>query len=59
LSDFVRRRALEAAEMDILDRRIVTIPAQDWQKFEAWVSAPAKDVPALRRLAGIRPVWQD
>ena len=27
LSDFVRRKALEAAEMDLLDRRIVTIPA--------------------------------
>jgi uncharacterized protein (DUF1778 family) len=59
LSDFVRRRALEAAEMDILDRRVVTIPAKDWQKFEAWVNAPARDVPALRKLAGSRPVWQD
>jgi uncharacterized protein (DUF1778 family) len=58
LSDFVRRRALEAAETDLLDRRIVTIPAKDWAKFEAWASAPAKDVPALRKLAKSRPVWQ-
>jgi len=49
------RRALEVAEMAILDRRIVTIPAKDWQKFEAWLSAPAKDVPALRKLSASRP----
>ena len=38
LSDFVRQRALEAAETDLLDRRVVTIPAKDWAKFEAWAS---------------------
>jgi len=35
LSDFVRRKALEAAEMEVLDRRLVTMPAKDWEKFEA------------------------
>ena len=59
LSDFVRRKAIEAAETDLMDRRIVTIAARDWDKFEAWVGAPAKDVAALRRLAVTRPVWQD
>ncbi len=59
LSDFVRRKALEAAEMDVLGHRLVTIPAADWRKFEAWVDAPAKDVPALRRLASSLPAWQD
>lgn len=59
LSDFVRRKALEAAEMEVLDHRLVTIPAVDWEKFEAWAHAPAKDVPALRILAASRPVWQD
>ena len=59
LSDFIRRRALEAAEMEVLDYRVVIIPAEDWEKFEAWVDAPAKDVPALRALAASRPVWQD
>jgi uncharacterized protein (DUF1778 family) len=58
LSDFVRRKAIEAAEMEVLDYRVVTIPAEDWEKFEAWVDAPAKDVPALRELAGSHPVWQ-
>ncbi len=58
LSDFVRRHSIEAAENDILGQRIVTISAADWEKFEAWVEAPAKDVPALRELAAHRPAWQ-
>jgi len=59
LSDFVRRKALEAAELEVLDRCAVTIPAEDWERFEAWVDAPAKAVPALRDLAATRPAWQD
>nr|WP_294505642.1 DUF1778 domain-containing protein [uncultured Rhodopila sp.] len=59
LSDFVRRKALEAAEMDLADRRVVTIPAEDWEKFERWVHAPARPNAALRELAATRPVWQD
>jgi uncharacterized protein (DUF1778 family) len=59
LSDFVRRKAIEAAEMDVLERRIVTIPAEHWKKFEAWVDTPAKDMRALRTLAKIRPAWQE
>jgi len=59
LSDFIRRKAIEAAEMEVLDYRVVTIPAEDWEKFEAWVDAPAQEIPALRKLAASRPVWQD
>ncbi len=59
LSDFVRRKALEAAEIELMDRRIVTIPAADWEQVEAWAAAPAREIPALRRLAGTPPVWQD
>jgi uncharacterized protein (DUF1778 family) len=59
LSDFVRRKALEAAEIELLDHRIVTIPAADWERFEAWAHAPAKPVPALSELAAISPAWQD
>jgi uncharacterized protein (DUF1778 family) len=59
LSDFIRRKALEAAETEMLDRSRVTIPAADWARFEAWVDAPAQAVPALRKLAAHKPVWQD
>ena len=59
LSEFVRSKAIEAAEMELLDRRQVTIPADEWERFEAWANAPAKDVPGLRDLAATRPAWQD
>jgi uncharacterized protein (DUF1778 family) len=59
LSDFVRRKALEAAEEELMFHAFVTIPAADWEKFEAWARAPAKPVPALRELAAHRPAWQD
>lgn len=59
LSDFMRRKALEAAEMEVLDHRLVTIPEADWERFEAWTHTPAKDVPPLRELAATRPAWQD
>lgn len=59
LSDFIRRKALEAAEIDIMERHVVTIPAADWKKFEAWVNEPAKAIPALQKLATLRPAWLD
>lgn len=59
LSDFIRRKTIEAAEQNVLDHRVVTIASEDWAKFEGWVNAPAKDVPALRKLAAARPAWQD
>lgn len=59
LSDFVRRKVLEAAETELPERRLVAIPADDWEKFEAWADAPPKDVPALQRLAAARPAWRD
>jgi uncharacterized protein (DUF1778 family) len=30
LSEFVRRKALESAETEVLNRTIVSIPAKDW-----------------------------
>ena len=59
LSDFIRRKAVEAAEMEVLDGRIVTIPAADWEKFEAWAKSPPKTLTGLRKLATSRPVWQE
>jgi uncharacterized protein (DUF1778 family) len=58
VSDFVRRKAIEAAEMDVLDRRIVTIPAKDWERFEAWAARPARAIPALEELARRPPTWR-
>jgi uncharacterized protein (DUF1778 family) len=58
LSEFVRRKALESAEAEVLNRPIVTIPAGDWEAFEAWVNRPAETIPALAALARRRPSWE-
>ncbi|MFM9971608.1 MAG: DUF1778 domain-containing protein [Burkholderiales bacterium] len=58
LSDFIRRKAIDAAEADVLDRRSVVIAAKDWEKFEAWAHAPARKIPALRKLSRTPPVWK-
>ncbi len=58
ISDFVRRQAVIAAELEIMDRRVVDIPADKWDEFEAWANAPPRDVPELKRLAATRPVWE-
>ena len=58
LSEFVRRKALESAEAEVLNRPIVTIPAKDWEAFEAWINRPAETIPALAALARRRPSWE-
>jgi uncharacterized protein (DUF1778 family) len=58
LSDFVRRKALEAAEVDVLERRVVTIPAKDWERFESWAAKPAREIAGLKELARRPPTWR-
>jgi uncharacterized protein (DUF1778 family) len=58
VSDFVRRKALDAAEIEVLERRVVTIPAKHWEAFEAWTKRPPKEKPALRELANKAPTWR-
>ena len=58
LSDFVRRKALEAAETDVVNRTVVTIPAKDWEQFEAWLGRPAEPILALERLLQRTPTWE-
>ena len=58
VSDFVRRKALEAAEMDVLERRIVAIPAKDWERFEAWAARPARAIAGIKELARRPPTWR-
>ena len=58
LSDFIRRKSVEAAEIEVLNRSIVTIPAKDWVKFEAWLNRPAETNPALAELGRRSPSWE-
>jgi len=59
LSEFIRRKALEAAEADMLERRIITIPAKDWEAFEAWADRPPRKIAALKKLARKGPTWRE
>jgi uncharacterized protein (DUF1778 family) len=58
LSEFMRRKAVEAAEMEVLNRGIVTIPAKDWEAFEAWIRRPAEANERLAKLARRKPSWE-
>jgi len=58
LSDYVRRQALEAAELDVLQRGAVTIPHDDWERFEAWLHRPAESNPSLEKTLNMKPVWE-
>ena len=58
LSEFVRRKALESAETEVLNRTVVAIPAKDWDAFEAWIRRPAKAIPVLAELARRTPSWE-
>ena len=58
LSDFMRRKAVDAAETEMFHRGIVTIPAKDWEAFETWINRPAGTIPALAELARRTPSWE-
>jgi uncharacterized protein (DUF1778 family) len=58
LSDFIRRKSLEAAEAEVLNRSVVTIPAKDWEAFEAWLHSPPGENPGLAELARRVPSWE-
>lgn len=47
----MRRKSIEAAEIDVLNRTVVIIPAKHWATFETWVRRPAETIPALVKLA--------
>jgi uncharacterized protein (DUF1778 family) len=57
LSEFMRRSALEAAELALMERTDIVIPPEHWAAFEAFAKAPAREIPALAELARARPTW--
>jgi uncharacterized protein (DUF1778 family) len=59
LSDFLGRKAVETAEIELGLRNLVVIPAAAREAFEAWVDSPAQDVPALGKLSKAIPAWHD
>jgi uncharacterized protein (DUF1778 family) len=45
------------AEIDVLERSVVIIPAKDWEAFAAWLARPPRAIPALKKLARKAPTW--
>jgi len=49
-SDYVLRHAVEAAEMDLADRRVFTLDERAWADLQALVSKPAALPPSMAAL---------
>jgi uncharacterized protein (DUF1778 family) len=58
LSEFMRRKSVEAAEMEVLSRSVATIRAEDWEAFEIWIRRPAAKNKGLAKLARRKPSWE-
>jgi uncharacterized protein (DUF1778 family) len=58
ISDFVRRKALDAAEVDFMERRSVVIPAEHWEALEAWLHRPGEVKPKLQALLKSKAPWE-
>ena len=54
----MKTRNTVKADLEILERRNVTIPAKDWEAFMRWASRPPKELPGLKALANATPTWE-
>ena len=49
---------LENDASRIVRLQSVTIPAKDWEGFEAWANRPPEEIAGLKDLARKAPTWQ-
>ena len=57
----IRKKAVEAvesAEMEILAKASVEIPAEKWEEFEMWLNEPPKVIPEVKELLNMKPLWE-
>lgn len=59
LSDFMRRKAIEAAEEDLMERRTIVIPPEAWEEFESQMKAPPRRIEAVTQLMERTRAWRD
>src|ERR1700759_5133893 len=57
LSDFMRGMAVQAAEPALFQRNPLTIPAKDWESFEAWIGGPPADNAGLAAIGNRGASW--
>lgn len=58
-SEYVLRNAVEAAEMDLADRRVFVVDDAAWNELQALLSAPASLPLPMAKLLGNPTVLED
>lgn len=58
-SDFMLEASCRAAEDVLLDRRLLMLEDEAWQRFNALLDAPPSVSGSLKRLLAQKPVWED
>jgi len=58
VAEFMRRKAVEGAELELMERRVVQIDPDQWATFETMLDAPATDNTALQELSQRTPSWE-
>jgi uncharacterized protein (DUF1778 family) len=57
-SDFMLETACREAEDVLLDRRVFTLDAETFTKFQAMLDAPTSENPKLRQLMATQAPWE-
>ena len=55
----MRRKAVEAAEESLMERRIIELSAADWEKFEVQMQAPPRHIDAVAALMERTRAWRE
>jgi uncharacterized protein (DUF1778 family) len=50
VSDFMLTSALERADEVMAEQRVFVMSAEKWEKFQAALDAPPRDIPRMKRL---------
>ncbi len=50
--------ACREAETVLLDRRVFPVDEATWERFNALLDAPARDLPQLRKLLSTQAPWE-
>ena len=58
-SEFMLDADCSDAEDVLLDQRLIKLSQEAWERFNALLDAPPRDIPALRSLLTSKPVWED
>jgi len=58
LTEFMVKSSQAAAESAMADRTLFVLTAAEWREFNAALDAPAREIPALRKLFRNRPVFK-